>query len=153
MTDNSKIDKIQQQIQALKEQLKKEKSKQNARQRKIDTRKKILLGAMLMHWVDTGQFNETDLLKGLDKFLVRNIDRALFDLPQIPSATQPIKNNKTQTVNNTKTDNLSTPTEELKTQNKSSISNTDDKNKTRLSRLETPQTSQDDIEKEFNFYA
>ncbi len=150
MTDNSKIDKIQQQIQALKEQLKKEKSKQNARQRKIDTRKKILLGAMLMHWVDNGQFNEADLLKGLDKFLVRNIDRALFDLPQISDSTQPIKNKKTQIANNTKTDNLSTSTEKLKTQNKSSTSYTDDENKTRPSRLKTPQTSQDDIEKEFN---
>ena len=150
MTDNSKIDKIQQQIQALKEQLKKEKSKQNARQRKIDTRKKILLGAMLMHWVDNGQFNEADLLKGLDKFLVRNIDRALFDLPQISSATYPIKNKKTQTPNNSKTDYLSTSTEQLKTQNKSSPSYTEDENKTRPSRLEAPQTSQDDIEKEFN---
>ena len=150
MTDNSKIDKIQQQIQALKEQLKKEKSKQNARQRKIDTRKKILLGAMLMHWVDTGQFDSADLLKGLDKFLVRNIDRTLFDLPQISDSTQPTKIHKTQTVNNTKTDNLSTSTEQLKTQNKSSTSYTDDENKTRPSRLKTPQTSQDDIEKEFN---
>ena len=151
MADKNKIDKIQQQIQALKEQLKKEKAKQNARQRKTDTRKKILLGAMLMHWVDTGQFNQADLLKGLDKFLTRNIDRALFDLPQISSATQPIK--KTQTANNSKTDNLSTSTEQLKTQNKSSTSYTDDENKIRRSRLETPQTSQDDIEKEFNFYA
>ena len=150
MTDNSKIDKIQQQIQALKEQLKKEKSKQNARQRKIDTRKKILLGAMLMHWVDTEQFDEADLLEGLDKFLVRNIDRALFDLPQISSATHPIKNKKTQTPNNSKTDYLSTSTELLKTQNKSSASYTEDENKTRPSRLEAPQTSQDDIEKEFN---
>lgn len=150
MADKNKIDKIQQQIQALKEQLKKEKSKENARQRKIDTRKKILLGAMLMHWVDTGQFNSTDLLKGLDKFLVRNIDRALFDLPEISESTQPIKNKKTQTANNTKTDNLSTQPEQLKTQNKSSTSNTDDKNKTHLSRLETPQTPLDDIEKEFN---
>ena len=80
MTDNSKIDKIQHQIQALKEQLKKEKAKQNARQRKTDTRKKILLGAMLMHWVDTGQFNEADLLEGLDKFLTRDSDRVLFGL-------------------------------------------------------------------------
>ena len=150
MTDNSKIDKIQQQIQALKEQLKKEKTKQNARQRKTDTRKKILLGAMLMDWVDTGQFDEADLLEGLDKFLVRNIDRALFDLPQISSATDPIKNKKTQTPNNSKTDYLSTSTELLKTQNKSSASYTEDENKTRPSRLEAPQTSQDDIEKEFN---
>ncbi len=150
MADKNKIDKIQQQIQALKEQLKKEKSKENARQRKIDTRKKILLGAMLIHWVDTGKFNEADLLEGLDKFLVRNIDRALFDLPQISDSTNTIKIHKTQTVNNTKTDNLSTSTEQLKTQNKSSTSYTEAENKTRPSRLEALQTSQDDIEKEFN---
>ena len=105
---------------------------------------------MLMHWVDTGQFDEADLLEGLDKFLVRNIDRALFDLPQISSATHPIKNKKTQTPNNSKTDNLSTSTEQLKTQNKSSTSYTEAENKTRPSRLEALQTSQDDIEKEFN---
>lgn len=151
MTDKNKIDKIQQRIEQLKEQLKKEKAKENARQRKIDTRKKILLGAMLMHWVETEEFKEADLLKGLDKFLTRNIDRALFGLPEISDSTQPTKK-KNQTTKNTKTDNLSTTNEKLKTQNKSSTSNTDDKNRTRLSRLETPQTSQDDIKKEFNFY-
>lgn len=80
MTDKNKIDKIQQRIEELKEQLRQEKAKENTRQRKIDTRKKILLGAMLMHWVETGEFNEADLLKGLDKFLTRESDRVLFGL-------------------------------------------------------------------------
>ena len=144
MTDNSKIDKIQQQIQALKEQLKKEKTKQNARQRKTDTRKKILLGAMLMHWVETGEFNEAELLKGLDKFLTRESDRALFGLPEISSATQPITDKKNQTPKKTNTDNVPTTTEKSKTQ-KSSTSNASDK-KTRR------QSEEDDIAKEFNSY-
>ena len=80
MTPNSKIDKIQQRIEELKEQLRQEKAKESARQRKIDTRKKILLGAMLMHWVDKGRFKETELLEELDQFLVRDTDRALFNL-------------------------------------------------------------------------
>ena len=87
MTDNSKIDKIQQRIEELKSQLKQEKAKQVTRQRKVDTRKKILLGAMLMHWVDTGAFDKNQLYEELDKFLVRSSDRALFDLSKKSNGT------------------------------------------------------------------
>ena len=80
MTDKNKIDKIQQRIEELKSQLRQEKAKENTRQRKIDTRKKILLGAMLMHWVENGEFKSADLLEGLDKFLTRDSDRVLFGL-------------------------------------------------------------------------
>lgn len=81
MTEKNKIDKIQQRIEELKSQLRQEKAKENTRQRKIDTRKKILLGAMLMHWVENGEFKSADLLEGLDKFLTRDSDRVLFGLP------------------------------------------------------------------------
>ena len=144
-----KIDKIQQQIQALKEQLKKEKAKGSARERKIDTRKKILLGAMLMHWVDTGKITEPDLLKGLDQFLTRSMDRALFGLSEnFDYQTYTPTNNKNQVIENINRDNSTKPTDKSKTQKKSSTSNASDK-KSRRSRLEESE-SLEDIEKEFN---
>lgn len=139
-----KIDKIQQQIQALKEQLKKEKSKQATRERKIDTRKKILLGAMLMHWVEVGEVSEADLLKGLDKFLTRELDRTLFGLSSVSESQVSITKKNTQAANNSPTDTTSKPSDELKIQ-KSTTSNKE----SRSSRLNTV-TSSEDIEKEFN---
>ena len=137
-----KIDKIQQQIQALKEQLKKEKAKQVNRQRKIDTRKKILLGAMLMHWVELEEISEADLLKGLDKFLTRDSDRTLFGLSSISdSQVSTLSQKEIQAANHGATDTASKSIDESKTP----VSNKE----SRRTRLNTG-TSSEDIEKEFN---
>ena len=56
---------------------------ESTEQRKLDTRRKILAGAWILHRID----QDTDdrlrlmLMQGLDDFLERDKDRALFNLP------------------------------------------------------------------------
>lgn len=51
------------------------------RNRKEDTRRKILIGAVVMARVEQGRFPEADLRAWLDEVLTRPDDRALFELP------------------------------------------------------------------------
>jgi len=48
--------------------------------RKIDTRRKILLGAMIMHRVEKGEFTNDWISEKMDGFLSRGEDRVLFGL-------------------------------------------------------------------------
>lgn len=52
-----------------------------AGERADDTRRKILIGAMVLHMVEQGQMTQADLTAQLEGFLVRDGDRSLFDLP------------------------------------------------------------------------
>ena len=56
------------------------------RTRKEDTRRKILIGAIVMARIEQGRFLETDLKAWLDEALTRPDDRALFDLSTPGSA-------------------------------------------------------------------
>lgn len=47
-------------------------------ERKRDTKRKILLGALVEQWVKTGTLEQSKFIKELDKFLVRDSDRELF---------------------------------------------------------------------------
>lgn len=51
------------------------------RARKEDTRRKILIGAIVMARIEQGRFPEADLQAWLDEALTRPDDRALFELP------------------------------------------------------------------------
>ena len=52
-----------------------------ARERKTETRRKILVGAMVLSHVDQKPESNANLLRDLDEFLDRPRDRELFDLP------------------------------------------------------------------------
>ena len=52
------------------------------RERKDDTRRKILIGGVVQAKVDQGVLEEAVLRQWLDGALTRADDRALFDLPQ-----------------------------------------------------------------------
>lgn len=52
----------------------------SSRARKEDTRRKILVGAVILAKVEQGDFDERQLRRWLDKALVRADDRALFEL-------------------------------------------------------------------------
>ena len=52
-----------------------------AGERADDTRRKILIGAMVLHMIEQGDMTQAQLLGRLDAFLLRDGDRALFDLP------------------------------------------------------------------------
>lgn len=53
-----------------------------SQERKLDTRRKVLLGALLQHEMSTGAESERAILNRLERFLTRAADRALFDLPE-----------------------------------------------------------------------
>ena len=55
-------------------------ARESGSKRMIETRKKILLGAMLQEWVRTGEVKQSTLDQGLDRYLVRKRDRELFGL-------------------------------------------------------------------------
>jgi hypothetical protein len=83
--------KIDERIQALEAKLKQLKVRQqraeararalsSRRDRKADTRRKILIGAVVMAKIEQGVFEEKTLKAWLDKALTRDDDRALFGL-------------------------------------------------------------------------
>ena len=65
---------------------------ESTEQRKLETRRKILAGAWILHRID----QDTDdrlrlmLMHGLDDFLEHPRDRALFDLPPKPQHTKEV---------------------------------------------------------------
>jgi prefoldin subunit 5 len=84
--------KLDQQIDALQEKLKQLKIRQQnidarkkaiatKRERKADTRRKILIGAIVMAKVEQKVMDEKLLRRWLDEALTRADDRALFELP------------------------------------------------------------------------
>lgn len=93
---------LDEKIAALEAKLKQErarKQKIDARQRHLisqqtradDTRRKILVGALILGKVDQGQWPREKLMAMLNQSLVRLQDRALFDLdaPTAPSTPTP----------------------------------------------------------------
>lgn len=84
--------KIDERISALEDKLKQLKARQqrldnrrraveSRRARKADTRKKILLGAIVLARLEQGRLQKTDVNGWLDEALTRADDRALFELP------------------------------------------------------------------------
>jgi hypothetical protein len=84
--------KLDERISSLEEKLKQLKARQlketarrrtieSKRARKADTRRKILVGAIVLAKIDQGEFDQAKLHGWLDVALTRPDDRALFDLP------------------------------------------------------------------------
>lgn len=84
---NSKLKRLIEKRDAVNARIKQEQNKARSNERKSDTRRKILAGATVLEWA--ARDNEfSKLLTGeLGKFLVRDTDRALFNLP--PSKERP----------------------------------------------------------------
>ena len=57
--------------------------------RKRDTHRKILIGAMVLDQVQRGEWPQERLQVAMDKFLEKDRDRAVFDLP--PRSSSPAK--------------------------------------------------------------
>ena len=77
----SKADKIRQQMAQLAEQLKQAQAAEEQQKRKDDTRRKILVGSMVLSLVEQNKlFDQATLQNMLDEHLTRNADRKLFDL-------------------------------------------------------------------------
>ena len=77
--NENKIDKLKQQRKQLDARIQKLAAAESSRERKRDTRRKILVGSFYLDYVE--KHNRKDELKQkLDGFLTRNTDRMLFDL-------------------------------------------------------------------------
>ncbi len=63
-------------------QIQKARAKESSQKRKEDTRRKILLGALMMQMMEKGELDKDKILKKLSGFLTRDLDRKLFDLPR-----------------------------------------------------------------------
>lgn len=81
---NTRLNQLQKQRDQLNARIQSERAKLHAKQRKEDTRKKILIGAMITKAVEEGQAvmiqQPTDLLDMLDRYLTTKKDRRLFGL-------------------------------------------------------------------------
>lgn len=75
----SKLDKLKQKKQALDARIQKIEASHKARERKNDTRRKILIGS---YYLDKANKENTfsEIKKLMDKYLTRDSDRKLFDL-------------------------------------------------------------------------
>lgn len=79
---NVKIKKLKIKEGHLKAQLEMAQARENKQRRKNETRKKILVGAYFLDQYEKQKKMEL-LIQRLDKYLIRNMDRRLFDLPPV----------------------------------------------------------------------
>ncbi|MDJ0717324.1 MAG: mobilization protein [Prochloraceae cyanobacterium] len=82
---NSRIERIkdlEEKKKQIEARIQKLKAIESAKKRKEDTRRKILLGALVQYLIKSGYWSEKEIYKQLDKFLDKPIDRKLFDLPE-----------------------------------------------------------------------
>lgn len=78
----SKIDTLTQKRDEINEQIKKLKARESLKRRKEDTKRKILIGGVVIKMLKEGEMPEDRLNQILDKHLVKDADRALFKLPE-----------------------------------------------------------------------
>lgn len=82
---DAQIEFAEQRLKELKAQKAKRQARERAKQVKVervkDTRRKILVGAIVMASVERGEFPKEQMLGMLDLGLTRDNDRALFGLP------------------------------------------------------------------------
>jgi hypothetical protein len=81
----SKLNRLIEQRNAVNARIKQEQNKQRAGERKSDTRRKVLAGATVLEWAKRDSEFSSRLMSELKRFLVRDDDRALFDLPPLPN--------------------------------------------------------------------
>ncbi len=77
-----KLEELLKKREQLNAQIQKERNKLSSQQRKEDTRRKILLGALMIEMMKKGELDEKKIMKKLSGFLTSDIDRKLFDLPE-----------------------------------------------------------------------
>jgi len=82
--EKKRREKYKERKKQLKARLQKQQAREQSRERKRDTRRKILVGSWVMGQLEAGRevalANQEQLLKELDKFLTRKLDRELFEL-------------------------------------------------------------------------
>ena len=78
---SSRLEQLLKKQEELKAQIRKEKNQLVLAERKKDTRRKILLGALMLDLMKKGELDDKKIMKRLGGFLSRDTDRQLFDFP------------------------------------------------------------------------
>ena len=73
--------KLEEKQARIKAELQRLDARERETKRKRETRRKILLGAMVLDRIARGEVSETVVKADMDRFLDRPQERALFDLP------------------------------------------------------------------------
>ncbi len=81
---NQKLDELLKRREQLNAQIQKIRTKEANQKRKEDTRRKVLLGALMMEMMEKGEIDSDKIRKKLSSFITKDIDRKLFDLPNLP---------------------------------------------------------------------
>ncbi len=76
---NKRLGELLKKREQLNAQIQKIRAREASKKRKEDTRRKILLGALVMEMMQKGELDRKVILKRLEGFLTRDIDRRLFD--------------------------------------------------------------------------
>lgn len=79
----SKIEKLEQQRDQVNARLQRERARETQRRRKLETRKKILIGGAILAEVKAGRMEQGKLDQLLDLAVTRRGDRALLGLPPL----------------------------------------------------------------------
>ena len=84
---DEKLKKLEERQNQLRAQIQKLKSKESTEERKRDTRRKVVLGAVLLEMVKSGEWSEDKLKNLLNRKLTRPRDRELFSLSLEPQGS------------------------------------------------------------------
>lgn len=76
----SRLKRLKEQLARVEAQIRREQALENETERKKDTRRKILLGAIVLKEVEKPDYPDGWLQEFVNPHLVRDDDRALFDL-------------------------------------------------------------------------
>lgn len=80
-TAEERLAKLEEQRARLNAEISRVKARASANERKRDTRRKVLAGAMVLGQVEQGTFPKEKFLAQLDEYLERDNDREMFGLP------------------------------------------------------------------------
>ncbi len=78
---SKRLEQLLKKREELSAQIQKIRAREATQKRKEDTRRKILLGALVMEMMERGELDRDKIMKRLSGFLTREIDRKLFDFP------------------------------------------------------------------------
>lgn len=89
MTDKKdRLTKLEEQRARINAQIQRVKAREQKQTSRDDTRRKVLVGALVLGRVQSKLMSREQLLADLDPFLTRDNDRALFDLPPLPKTEE-----------------------------------------------------------------
>ncbi|MHB1016194.1 MAG: mobilization protein [Desulfurivibrionaceae bacterium] len=80
---NDRLKKLEARREKIADEIARVKAREAAQNRKEDTRRKVLLGALILSMVEKGEWPKEKVDSALARFLTRPQDRILFNLPPV----------------------------------------------------------------------